>query len=78
MSQLWMLAISLLRAKAGADAGRQEGTAASESLSLSVTEYSSGSGRLAGGMLNPNSDAFRLFLAADISPSLSGSDTTSA
>ena len=76
MSQ-WVV-ISLLRAKAGADAGRQDGDAPSKSLSLSVTEYSSGSGRLAGGMLNPNSDAFRLFLVADSSPSLSGSDTTLA
>ena len=63
--------------EADADAGRRERDTMSISLSLSVTEASSGSGRLAGGILNPTSDAFRLLLIADSSPSLSGSDTTS-
>jgi hypothetical protein len=66
-----------LRAEADADAGRRDGDTTSVSLSLSVTEASAGSGRLAGGILNPTSDAFRLPLVADSSPSLSGSDTTS-
>jgi hypothetical protein len=48
----------------------------SKSLSLSVTEPSSGSGRLAGGIPNPISDADRLPLVADRSMSLSDSDTT--
>ena len=75
---LWTVVVALLRAKADADAGRRDGDTTSKSLSLSVTEHSAVSGRLAGGMLNPNSDAFRLLLIADNSPSLSGSDTTSA
>ena len=48
----------------------------SKSLSLSVTEFSSGSGRLAGGISNPISDADRLPLVADRSMSISDSDTT--
>jgi len=66
-----------LRTEADADAGRRDGNTTSISLSLSVTEASAGSGRLAGGILNPTSDAFRLLLIADSSPSLSGSDTAS-
>jgi len=48
----------------------------SKSLSLSVTESSSGSGRLARGISNPISDADRLPLVADRSMSFSDSDTT--
>jgi hypothetical protein len=60
----------------GTDVGVRDGSAISKSLSLSVTETSAGSGRLAGGISNSTSDAFRLLLAADRSTSLSGSDTT--
>ena len=70
--------IPLPRTKAGADAGRQDGDTTSKSLSLSVAEHSASSGRLAGGILNSNSDAFLLLLVADSSPSLSDSETTSA
>ena len=66
-----------MRAKADANVERRDGDTASISLSLSVTEASAGSGRLAGGILNPTSDAVRLLLITDSSPSLSGSDTTS-
>ncbi len=77
-SQLWTAAVPLPCAKVGPDVGRRDGDTTSVSLSLSVTEYSASSGRLARGILNPTSDAVRLLLIADSSPSLSGSDTTSA
>jgi hypothetical protein len=56
--------------------GYCDGVVISKSLSLSVTESSVSSGRLAGGISNSTSDAFRLILVADNSGSLSGSDTT--
>jgi hypothetical protein len=69
-------ALPVTGTEGSADVGGRDGSCMSKSLSLSVTETSSGSGRLAGGISNPISDADRLPLVVDRSMSLSDSDTT--